>query len=105
MSAECFAARERIAAAHRVFTERLRSGSRVETPRSKGTIVACNLRSEEKGGYLNSAAQRARSFFIEHGVLLRPLGDALYVMPPYCVSENELASVYDAIEEFLTANR
>lgn len=104
-SEECRAARERIASSHRAFTARLRSLASVDDPRSKGTIVACNLRTDERGGYLNSAAQRARGFFIDRGVLLRPLGDALYVMPPYCVSDGELASIYDAIVEFVTTLR
>ncbi len=104
-SPECRAARERIAAAHRNFLERLHALSNVLHARARGTIVAFNLRSDEEGGYLNSAAQQARAFFIDRGVLLRPLGDVLYVMPPYCVTDAELSSVYDAIVEFVTSSR
>ena len=32
------------------------------------------------------------------GVLLRPLGNTIYVMPPYCISEMELAQIYGEIE-------
>jgi len=36
-------------------------------------------------------------FFRAQGVLLRPLGNSIYVMPPYCVTAPELDLVYDAI--------
>lgn len=104
-SDECRVARERIASSHEAFVARLRTMEGVENPRAKGTIVACDLRTEEVSGYVNRAAQQAREFFIERGVLLRPLGNVLYVMPPYCVSGGELALIYDAIFEFVTAKR
>jgi adenosylmethionine-8-amino-7-oxononanoate aminotransferase len=102
VSDQCRTARARISAAHEAFAARLHKMGCVDDPRAKGTIVACNLRTSEAGGYLNTAAQRAREFFIERGVLLRPLGDVLYCMPPYCVSDGELAAIYDAVSEFVT---
>ena len=43
---------------------------------------------------------------LEEGVLLRPLGNILYVMPPYCITENELDKVYHTITKIiLTINR
>jgi adenosylmethionine-8-amino-7-oxononanoate aminotransferase len=35
------------------------------------------------------------------GVLLRPLGNTVYILPPYCITQNELGQVYAAIEDFL----
>jgi adenosylmethionine-8-amino-7-oxononanoate aminotransferase len=104
-SEACRSARARIASAHRTFVDRLRTMNNVESPRTKGTIVAFDLRTQEAGGYQNSAAQQARDFFIERGVLLRPLGNVVYVMPPYCTTDGELSRVYDAILEFVTARR
>jgi adenosylmethionine-8-amino-7-oxononanoate aminotransferase len=40
-------------------------------------------------------------FFLDKGLLLRPLGNVIYVLPPYCIKEKELNRVYDAIEEAL----
>jgi adenosylmethionine-8-amino-7-oxononanoate aminotransferase len=104
-SEACRAARARISSAHEVFAERLRGISGVEAVRIKGTILACNVVTGEAGGYLNRAAQHARDFFIDRGVLLRPLGDVLYCMPPFCVSDDELAMVYDGVSEFVATAR
>ena len=48
-------------------------------------------------GYLSSLAPRLSAFYRDRGVLLRPLGNTLYVMPPYCTGADELAEVWDAI--------
>jgi adenosylmethionine-8-amino-7-oxononanoate aminotransferase len=34
---------------------------------------------------------------------LRPLGNVIYVLPPYCISEKDLNKIYSAIKEFLDA--
>jgi adenosylmethionine-8-amino-7-oxononanoate aminotransferase len=50
-------------------------------------------------GYLAAAGPRLAQFFIERGVLLRPLGNTIYVMPPYCITPAELGIIYAAIAE------
>jgi adenosylmethionine-8-amino-7-oxononanoate aminotransferase len=35
-------------------------------------------------------------------VLLRPLGNTVYVMPPYCIDDVDLTRIYDVIGEALT---
>jgi adenosylmethionine-8-amino-7-oxononanoate aminotransferase len=104
-SQECAEARAQIAASHRGFIERLRGEEGISSPRAQGTIVACDLETKESGGYQHTAAQRARDFFIERGVLLRPLGNVVYFMPPYCVSDDELRRGYEAIVEFARSSR
>ena len=104
-SPECTEARARIVASHTSFIERLRGEDGLSSPRAQGTIVACDLETKESGGYQHTAAQRARDFFIERGVLLRPLGNVVYFMPPYCVSDDELRRGYDAVVEFARVSR
>ena len=48
-------------------------------------------------GYLSNRAPRLIAIYRDHGVLLRPLGNTLYVMPPYCITAGELAEVWDVI--------
>jgi adenosylmethionine-8-amino-7-oxononanoate aminotransferase len=69
----------------------------VHDARRLGTIVAMEVAGE--GGYLSSRAPRMAAAFREAGVLLRPLGDTIYVMPPYCIGDGDLASIYEAIAE------
>ncbi|WP_375402970.1 adenosylmethionine--8-amino-7-oxononanoate transaminase [uncultured Sphingomonas sp.] len=65
--------------------------------RRLGTIVALELGGGR--GYLSDLAPRLLAFFAARDVLLRPLGDTVYVMPPYCISDAELGRVYQAIED------
>ena len=66
--------------------------------RSTGTILALDLVSAEKTTYFHSWRDRLYDHFISRGILLRPLGNTLYCMPPYCITNDELDQVYDALE-------
>jgi len=69
---------------------------RVKNVRRLGTIAALDLDVRDVG-YLADIGPRLYQFFLERGVLLRPLGNTIYVMPPYCIADIELDLVYDAI--------
>jgi adenosylmethionine---8-amino-7-oxononanoate aminotransferase len=62
-----------------------------------GTIAALDLEVRD-GGYLSSLAPRLLGLFREADVLLRPLGNTIYVMPPYCIDEADLTRIGDVIE-------
>ncbi len=63
-----------------------------------GTIAAIDVNNQEQAGYLNNVGRKIRHQAIAHGVLLRLLGNVLYLMPPYCITEAELAWVYAQID-------
>ena len=91
--------RERIAALANAQEERLapfRADSRFEDVRRLGTITALDLKVPD-AGYLANVTPELMTFFLGRGILLRPLGNTIYVMPPYCVTAAELDLVYDAI--------
>jgi adenosylmethionine---8-amino-7-oxononanoate aminotransferase len=69
---------------------------RFKNVRRLGTIAALDLDVRD-AGYLADVGPRLYQFFLERGVLLRPLGNTIYVMPPYCTADIELDLVYDAI--------
>ena len=71
---------------------------RFENPRCLGTIGAIDLKVPD-AGYLAGVGPALRAYFLKRGVLLRPLGNTLYVMPPYCIAPNDLAHVYETIRE------
>ncbi len=54
-----------------------------------------------EGGYLSPLAPRLYDFYLENGVLLRPLGNVVYVLPPYCITATDLERIYDVIERSL----
>ena len=67
--------------------------------RQVGTIAALDVGAAE--GYLSGLAPRLLRFFAENDVLLRPLGNTVYVMPPYCIGDDELQRVYRVIARAL----
>jgi adenosylmethionine-8-amino-7-oxononanoate aminotransferase len=93
--------RERIAALAARQEERLarfRDDPRFSGVRRLGTITALDLKVPD-AGYLADVALHLSQFFQARGLLLRPLGNTIYVLPPYCVTAQELDLVYDAIQE------
>jgi adenosylmethionine-8-amino-7-oxononanoate aminotransferase len=94
--------RDRIATLAAMQAERLDMLGRYchfDNPRTLGTIAALDLKSGEAAGYLDTLAPRLMAFFQTRGVLLRPLGNTVYVMPPYCITREQLGQVWDAIGE------
>lgn len=83
----------------KVRLERLEGHSAVANVRQAGTIAAFDIGAKQ--GYLSRLGPYLGAFSREKDVLLRPLGDVLYVMPPYCIDDDDLNHVYDVIEEAL----
>ena len=73
-----------------------RDDPRFANVRRTGTITALDLKVPD-GGYLAGVGPTLLAFFQSRNLLLRPLGNTIYVMPPYCVSEDDLDEIYDAI--------
>ena len=57
------------------------------------------------GGYLDQIGPRLTQAFLERGLLLRPLGNVLYLMPPYVITESETAWAIDQMHEVLASFR
>jgi adenosylmethionine-8-amino-7-oxononanoate aminotransferase len=92
--------RERISALSKTQARMLdpfRADPRLENVRRCGTITAMDVK-VDAAGYLSTLGPRLHRSFLESNVLLRPLGNIIYVMPPYCVSEDELNAVYSSID-------
>lgn len=93
--------RQRIAALGGLQEEglaRFRGDPRFANVRRLGTIAAMELKVPDPG-YLAGIGPELTAFFHARGVLLRPLGNTIYVMPPYCVTAAELDLVYDVIAQ------
>ena len=91
----------RIAALERNMVERLGKLAlhpAFENPRQLGSIVAIDLIAQD-AGYLSDLAPRLRRFFLDRGILLRPLGNSIYLMPPYCTDVDQLDRIFAALSE------
>jgi adenosylmethionine---8-amino-7-oxononanoate aminotransferase len=96
----------RVAGLERLFAERLArlaGHSCVAEVRGIGGIAALELApgAAGGGGYLSALGPRLYDAFLERGILLRPLGNVLYVLPPYAITDAEAHGVFDAIDEVL----
>lgn len=67
-------------------------------PRQLGAIAAIDIITPD-AGYLSDLAPWLRSFFLDRGLLLRPLGNTIYLMPPYCIDADQLDQAFSAIAE------
>ncbi|MBD1852342.1 adenosylmethionine--8-amino-7-oxononanoate transaminase [Leptolyngbya sp. FACHB-711] len=81
--------------------ESLKALPNVEKLRVTGTIAAFDIKTNDQPGYLNQIAGKIRTQAIDRGLLLRPLGNVLYLMPPYCITEAELEWVYQNLTAIL----
>lgn len=95
---KCFQNIKRIEAQHHQFAESHQQNPFIKNIRCCGTILAMDIESRDQTSYFNPLRDRLQSFFLEKGILLRPLGNTLYVMPPYCIANTELSLVYEAID-------
>jgi adenosylmethionine-8-amino-7-oxononanoate aminotransferase len=100
LSDECSRARATIETAHTECVARLQELPNVENPRVAGTILAFDYHDTQGAGYLSNVKARAMEFFRKRGILLRPLGNVVYTIPPYCVQKEELAQLHEAIIDF-----
>ncbi len=81
--------------------EQLKSLPVVEEVRGMGALGVVELSTQGESGYLDERGPKLAQAFLERGILLRPLGNVLYFLPPYVITNEEAHSVFDAIEEVL----
>lgn len=72
--------------------------SSVDNPRALGTILALEIKQGENQ-YLNPIATEITRMALAEGVYLRPLGNTLYAMPPYCITHAELCRILEVIHK------
>ena len=86
---------------HQAFVTKHQNHFKLKDIRSKGTILALEINTEEHTHYLNHASESIAAYFYKKGIIVRPLGNILYIIPPYCISESELNQVHEVIHEFI----
>jgi adenosylmethionine---8-amino-7-oxononanoate aminotransferase len=92
---------QRIVAQHQQFRERLLLNPFIKNIRQTGTILALEFNTGETS-YFNQIRNSLYNFALQHRVLLRPLGNIIYILPPYCITDEQLDAVYAVIEKMGT---
>ncbi len=88
---------KRIEAQHQAFIQSL-DVALLHVVRQRGTILAIELITENQTSYFNNVRDIAYQHFLEKGILMRPLGNVIYVLPPYCMAEEDLEQIYEAVK-------
>jgi adenosylmethionine-8-amino-7-oxononanoate aminotransferase len=92
---------ERISDANSKFLEEIKNHSKIKEIRCLGTILAIELDVNSDSSYFNSIRDEAYHFFLENGLWIRPLGNVIFVNPPYCLTQAEQNRIFAVLKSFL----
>jgi adenosylmethionine-8-amino-7-oxononanoate aminotransferase len=92
---------QRINQSHLAFQKRIESHPNVTTTRVLGVIFALEIKVDSAASYYGSLRNKLYDFFIENGVILRPVGNIVYILPPYIITAEQLEKVYQVVENAL----
>ena len=88
-------------ARHVAISEELKQIKAIKNVRVLGTVLAADLM--DQSGYKSEASLFLRDGYLARGLSIRPIGDAVYLMPPYCMTDNQLDRAYQGLIEGLQA--
>lgn len=98
-SNEMIERRRYIESAHQEFVELVKDHPKVSEARTMGVILAIDLEmATDRYGQLRDELYK---FFMDKGIVLRPLGNTIYVLPPYMITNEQLTKIYDSIQSAL----
>jgi len=98
---ECLQNIAHISQRHNDFAGEISAHPAIREVRLRGTILAIELETNDIRGYMNPMAEDLTGWFLDKGIYLRPLGNVLYVTPPYIIKDDELDLIYNAIRGLL----
>ena len=96
----CTESRKRIINAHAAFADTIKNDPMVADVRQTGTIIAIEIQTDTPS-YHSSLRDMMYRFFLDKKIIMRPLGNIIYIFPPYCISNDELDYIYNCITELL----
>jgi adenosylmethionine-8-amino-7-oxononanoate aminotransferase len=92
---------QQIIAQHQQFRAKVENHPKVRTIRQTGTIIALEWETGNSTSYLSPLRDRLYNYFLNAGIILRPLGNIIYILPPYCITNEQLAYIYSKIIDAL----
>lgn len=99
LSEECHQRLDFISKRHLAFKEKWSGHPSLIDIRAKGTILAMEFHTPDQTSYFNNMRDLLYTFFLERNIILRPLGNVVYVMTPYCITDEQLEEIYAALRE------
>ena len=87
---------------HLCLIKKFKNLSHIKKVRICGTIMAFELEIGTNSGYLNTIGKKIKSLAIEKGLFIRPLGNVIYLLPPLCITDNQLEMSYDIIYDIIS---
>jgi adenosylmethionine-8-amino-7-oxononanoate aminotransferase len=91
----------RINQSHLAFESKIKSHPKVKITRVLGVIFALEIKTESQESYYGTMRNKLYNFFIENGIILRPVGNIVYILPPYIITDTQLEKVYATVEKAL----
>lgn len=92
---------DRIIGCHKQFALKIKDHPKIRATRQTGTILAMEWETGSNTSYFSSLRDRLYQYFLEAGIILRPLGNIIYILPPYCMTDEQLNYIYGKIESAL----
>ncbi|MTI31012.1 adenosylmethionine--8-amino-7-oxononanoate transaminase [Xanthovirga aplysinae] len=92
---------QRVEKRHLGIKKKLEHHPKLKDIRVCGTVIAFEILTEEETSYFNKSRNAIYNFFLEKDILLRPLGNVIYILAPYIITNEELDRIYSSIEELL----
>ena len=92
---------ERIEQLHTQFRQKIKNHPKIKTIRQTGTILAMEWETGGNTSYFSSLRDTLYNYFLNAGIILRPLGNIIYILPPYCITDDELGYIYSHVERAL----
>ena len=86
---------------HLAFEKQIKNHPKVKKTRVLGVIFALEIVTKNQESYYGNLRNKLYNFFIENGVILRPVGNIVYILPPYIITKNQLNKIYQTIENVL----
>jgi adenosylmethionine---8-amino-7-oxononanoate aminotransferase len=83
------------------FCQRIKDHPKFRSAKSQGTILSLEIEVGEESSYFSSMKTDAYNYFLSHEILIRPLGNVIYLNPPYCITEEQLAYIHEHILSFV----
>ncbi|MBK0379111.1 adenosylmethionine--8-amino-7-oxononanoate transaminase [Mucilaginibacter segetis] len=90
---------DRICAMHSAFSTKIKGNKSVKSTRQTGTILAIEWETGDNTSYFSGLRDKLYQYFLKAGIILRPLGNIIYILPPYCITDTELNYIYSTIEQ------